>query len=309
MDRNQSDCSALTYAIFRLIAGDGIPDASALPVGGNHGMLATLLITEEIMLSVRQQYAFLPAGVLSLVMALPVFAAPSHDPDRTLYHAPRATQAPQIDGIADEAIWQKAQWQELKFRWLGPVLSSDDFQGRYKVAWTENKLYLMAEFVDDVLIDTHRDPLVQYWDDDTLEIFIDEDHSGGNHQFNHNAFAYHLSLDNQAIDIGTDKLPQSYSHHVESRWQQQGNKVIWEVSIDVYADAYIDGGTSNKPQTLAAGKVMGFMVAYCDNDGSELREHFIGSEFAAGPAKDRGYIDAGLFGTLTLLNEPGHPEN
>ncbi|MEH6635194.1 MAG: CBM9 family sugar-binding protein [Halioglobus sp.] len=212
-----------------------------------------------------------------------------------------ATQALQVDGIADEAIWQRAAWQELGHRWLGPELTDADFNGRYKVVWTEQKIYLLVEFVDDVLIDTHRNPLQQYWDDDCLEIFIDEDHSGGDHQYNHNAFAYHLSLDNQAIDIGTDRQPHSYTHHVESRWQQRGDKVIWEVGIDIYTDAYKDGALDNRPQQLAVGKIMGLMVAYCDNDGSEIREHFIGSELAAGDHKDRGWIDAGLFGTLELV--------
>jgi hypothetical protein len=77
--------------------------------------------------------------------------------------------------------------------------------------------------------------------------------------------------------------------------------VIWEVGIDIYSDAYRDGASDNLPLSLTAGKVMGLMVAYCDNDGSELREHFIGSEFAAGDHKDRGWIDAGLFGTLELV--------
>ena len=39
------------------------------------------------------------------------------------------------------------------------------------------------------------------------EIFIDEDNSGGNHQFNFNAFAYHIALDNQAVDIGFEDAP------------------------------------------------------------------------------------------------------
>ncbi len=134
-----------------------------------------------------------------------------------------------------------------------------------------------------------------------MEIFLDEDFSGGNHQYNHNAFAYHFSLDNQAIDIGTDKQAHSYTHHVESRWQQLGNKIVWEVSIDIYSDDYQDGAIDNQPVTLSAGKVMGLMVAYCDNDASELRENFIGSEVAPGKEKDRGWIDAGLFGQLTLV--------
>ena len=51
---------------------------------------------------------------------------------------------------------------------------------------------------------------------------------------------------------------------------------------------------------LSAGKIMGLMLAYCDNDASELRENFIGSESVPTGPKDRGWIDAGLFGTLIL---------
>ena len=154
----------------------------------------------------------------------------------------------------------------------------------------------------DILFDSHRDPLVQYWDDDCLEIFVDEDYSGGEHHSNHNAFAYHFSLDNQAIDIGTDGKARSYSHHVESSWRQEAGRITWEVSIDIYDDTYVDGG-DNSPVALVAGKVLGLMVAYCDNDGSELRENFIGSESVPTGAKDRGYIDAGLFGKLVLQGD------
>ena len=240
------------------------------------------------------------ANLLVMTTSL-ALADSAHYDGRTEYHAPKAPFPPTIDGVAQEATWKQARWQELSHRWLGPEYTAEDFQGRYKIVWTESKIYILGEFTDDILFDSHRDPLQQYWDDDCLEIFIDEDFSGGNHQFNHNAFAYHMSLDNQAIDIGTDKLPHSYSHHVQSRWQQHGDKVVWEVSIDIYTDAYRDGAGDNQRQSLAAGKVMGFMVAYCDNDGSELRENFIGSEVAAGDHKDRGWIDAGLFGTLELV--------
>ena len=226
----------------------------------------------------------------------------AHEDGRSEYRAPRSPADLTIDGVADEAIWQQARWQELTHRWLGPEYSEQDFQGRYKVVWTEDRIYILGEFVDDVLFDSHRDPLVQYWDDDCLEIFLDEDFSGGNHQYNHNAFAYHMSLDNRAIDIGNDEQPHDYSFHVESRWKQQGEKIVWELAIDVYADDYVDGSADNVPVTLSAGKVMGLMVAYCDNDGSELRENFIGSESVPSGPKDRGWIDAGLFGALVLVD-------
>ena len=48
------------------------------------------------------------------------------------------------------------------------------------------------------------------------------------------------------------------------------------------------------------GKRLGFMLAYCDNDGSELRENFVGSESVPSGPKDRGWIDAGLFGKVVL---------
>jgi len=226
----------------------------------------------------------------------------THAPDRTEYRAPKAKRALTVDGAPDEPIWKRAPWHEINNRWLGPEYSPEDFQGRFKVVWTAKRIYVLAEVVDDVLFDSHRDPLVQYWDDDCLEIFLDEDHSGGDHQYNHNAFAYHMSLDNQAIDIGTDERPHSYSHHVQSAWQQRGNKLVWELAIDIYADDYVDGSTKNVPVKLSKGKVIGLMIAWCDNDGSELRENFVGSESAPGDEKDRGWKDAGLFGALILVD-------
>ena len=191
------------------------------------------------------RYGYLPVQALSIALALALvatFAAAddTHDPDRSHYLAPWAEVAPEVDGVSDDAAWSKAAWRAIDNVWLGGELSDSDFSGRYKVVWTEDRLYVLVEFVDDVLVDFHRDPLEQYWDDDCLEIFIDEDFSGGDHQYNHNAFAYHLSLDNQAIDIGTDRQPRSYTDHVESRWRQTGEKVTWEVSIQVYTDEYVD---------------------------------------------------------------------
>ena len=244
-------------------------------------------------------YLFAAACLLAAPQAN-TYKNATHLEDRSEYFAPRAAVAPAIDGVANEPAWAHAEWRQLVHRWLGPEFSADDFQGRYKLVWTEDKIFILAEFVDDVLFDSHRDPLVQYWDDDCFEIFIDEDFSGGDHQYNHNAFAYHVSLDNQTVDIGADELPHNYSHHIESRWQQLGNKIIWELAIDIYRDDYVDGSHDNRPVALSAGKILGLMLAYCDNDGSEVRENFIGSENEPDGPQGRGWIDAGLFGTLVL---------
>jgi len=146
---------------------------------------------------------------------------------------------------------------------------------------------------------TSEDGLVNYWDDDCLEIFIDEDRSMGNHQYNHSAFAYHIGLDGKVADIGPDSLPHYYNDHIKSVKKSAGMKHIWELSMKIYDDSYVDGGT-NSPVKLAKDKVMGFAIAYCDNDGSKEREHFIGSTVVEGDDKNRGWIDAGIFEELRL---------
>lgn len=241
-------------------------------------------------------------AVLSLLVAVAPGTAveAAHVADRTEYRAPRAAATPVVDGVGGDPAWDSAPWHDIDQLWLGPEYRAGDYDARFKVVWTPAKIYLLVELVDDILYDSHRDPLLQYWDDDCLEIFVDEDFSGGDHQYNHNAFAYHVSLDNQAIDIGTDRLPRNFSNHVDSRWKQQGDKIVWEVALDVYPDRYRDDSHTNAPVTLVAGKVIGLMLAYCDNDGSEFRENFVGSESVPSGPKDRGWIDAGLFGKLVL---------
>lgn len=104
--------------------------------------------------------------VLSAVLASAACASPTHLEGRTTYRAPHADTVPVIDGDASDAAWDSASWQDIKYRWLGPEYTAADFTGRYKMVWTNERIHILVEIVDDILIDTHRDPLVQYWDDD-----------------------------------------------------------------------------------------------------------------------------------------------
>lgn len=219
---------------------------------------------------------------------------------KQLIEVRQAKVDPIIDGIANETLWKNAQWQPLDQLWLGNQPSKQDFQGKYKLTWTENALYLLAEIQDDKLIDIYKDPLTTWWDDDCLEVFIDENNSGGEHQFNHNAFAYHIALDGNVVDMSTKKEGKLYNSHIESKVVTEGNTSIWEVKILLYSDAYNDDG-DNIPLKLYANKNVGFALAYCDNDNSKTRENFIGSVKVEGNDKNRGWIDANIFGTLLLV--------
>lgn len=228
--------------------------------------------------------------------SVPLTEAP--EPVEVDFIAPYGT--PTIDGDAGDAVWQNSEWLPLDQVWIGNPPAPADFSGRYKLAWDENNLYVLAEIVDDTLVDTHPDGLVRYWDDDCLEIFVDEDASGGNHQYNYNAFAYHIALDGKVTDVAPDSSFQYYNDHCVSRHRETGKVSIWEVAVKIFdGKRYVDG-EENIPKMLRQGKIMGFALAYCDNDRSPERENFIGNVVVEGTDKNRGWIDAGIFGKLGL---------
>lgn len=258
--------------------------------------------------------------VIVMLTAANANALGSNDIDKRALEAKKVKEIMTIDGIANEASWQLVSWQPIDQLILGTMPSKEDFSGRFKIMWDEQQLYLLVEITDDILFDQHADPRHLYWDDDCLEIFIDEDGSGGNHQFNFNAFAYHVALDNQAADMGEKNADRSnnfvlLNDHISSSWRRSEktpNKVIWELAVRVYDDSFsmplpMQTSMQNKkpqPVKLSAGKKLGFMLAYCDNDGSKEREHFIGSVDikAVNGNKNLGYITADVFQKLTLLN-------
>lgn len=223
----------------------------------------------------------------------------SNDSGDYKYIAKKASTPISIDGKATEDTWEATdEWYKLDQLWVGDTVPSSDVSGRFKLSWDNNFLYVLAEIEDDVLMDTH-DGLELYWDDDCLEIFVDEDASGGNHQYNYNAFAYHIALDYKTADIGVDSLPLFLNDHVLSKRTQKGNKHIWECAVKLFDDSF-DITANNTPVKLSENKIVGFALAYCDNDQSAQRESFLGSEIVQGEDKNRGWIDAGIFGKVKL---------
>jgi hypothetical protein len=205
-----------------------------------------------------------------------------------------------IDGIANETTWKKSEWLPIDQVWLGAPVTSEDFSGKYKLSWSEDALYILVEVKDDVLVDRFENPLKRWWDEDCVEIFIDEDNSGGDHQFNHNAFAYHIDLKGNVVDIIAKDTPKLFNDHIQSKVTVIAeNTCLWEFKISLYDDSFIYG-ESNNTVTLSNGKKIGFAIAYCDNDKSEHRENFIGSVFIEGKDKDRGWKDANIFETIRL---------
>jgi len=254
-------------------------------------------IFKQILLSVMIGLLFLFAGCSEEQATQP-------EPEKLKdgdYRAPQAAAVPKIDGKGDESCWANAEWVNIDKLWLGPAFTESDFKGQYKAVWSKDKLYLLVEITDDVLMDSRSNPLISYWEDDCLEIFIDENNSDGNHQNSYNAFAYHVSVFYDAVDLGTDGQPHLYNDHLQVFRSKSGTLYTWELAITIYDDTFVYGADSNKTVELTEGKKMGFAIAYCDSDLSKQRENFIGTMDIPGTDKNRAWIDAGVFGTMELV--------
>jgi len=208
-----------------------------------------------------------------------------------------------IDGAATEDCWAKAEWKPMDQVWIpyGTKVIANDFTGKYKMAWDANFLYVLVEVVDDVLSDDHVNPLVNWYDDDCIELFIDENRSKGDHERNNNAFAYHLSLTYDAIDLNANGDPVNYKDNIIARMDTIApHTYLWEVAIKIYNANFAMAAPEASRVTLTPKKLMGFSVAYCDNDLGTTRENFIGSMGMNASNFNDNYITADYFGSLKL---------
>ena len=195
------------------------------------------------------------------------------------------------------------QWKSIDQVWIGSSVTATDFKGKFKVVWTPDRIYFIALITDDKLYINYPGNCNNIYNYDCLEIFIDEDHSGGDHQYNFNAFAYHMAANGDVCDICTDKQMHSFTSDVTVKFDTLAtNLYCWEVSAKIFNDKYVYGG-SNMPVVLSANKTLGVSVAYNDNDNGTQRESMFGSAVINETDKNVSWINASYLGTLQLIDD------
>lgn len=211
-----------------------------------------------------------------------------------------------IDGSDSDACWDEADWHDIGVVWLpyyNAPMDEGDFEGHFKLAWDSLYLYVMAEIIDDSLSDDYVNPLQNWWEDDCLEVFIDENRSKGNHLQNNNAFAYHVSTYYDAIDMSPSGAGVNYKDNIDVVMDTIGtHKYRWELAIKNYDDTFDPNNPEASRVYLHHDKLMGFSLAYCDNDETKLRENFIGSTVMPPDHSNDNYITADYFGTMLLVD-------
>jgi hypothetical protein len=185
-----------------------------------------------------------------------------------------------IDGSDEDACWGEAVWKPIDQVWLptlGAKMAAGDFEGKYKVAWDSLYLYVLIQVVDDMISDDHPNPLQNWWDDDCVEVFIDENRSKGYHEKNNNAFAYHVSTKYDAIDMDLTGKGVNYKDHVKVVMDTIGDHTyLWEMEFKIYDATFNLSNPEASRVKLFPNKLMGFSIAYCDNDQTTSRENYNG---------------------------------
>lgn len=242
------------------------------------------------------------------------------DPDAPVLGAYRFKEAPVIDGEMDE-MWEALPWYSLNYVWLNweEEVDSADYYGQFKLAWSREHqlLYFYVEITDDVLVERFPEFQNRPFFNDILEVFLDEDASGGLHVFDgegnaENAFSYHITpleypgpdtpasrftvIDRDGTGQEDAKVMDYVGHFPELLLYKKGNSHVWEFSLKVFTDAYEYDAPAGTESHLEVGKKMGIALAYCDTDLTEeyRRELFLGS--FPGNAQKLVTADNKLFG-------------
>ncbi|MDX2190248.1 MAG: sugar-binding protein [Bacteroidota bacterium] len=257
-------------------------------------------------------------------------------------NAPLVTAQPVFDGDTSDNVWSNTDWNNIGNVWIPynnimpssftteagtqVISGSSDFSGRFKVLWNQslNRLFFLVEITDDVFVDGYVFPNTGYSNFDVLEVFIDENKSGGNHLFDvsgnnaENAFAYHMMVNKpsvggmnanmtEACDLagvswGNYTVVGYKNHFPDFSFRNKGNnKYIYEFSLKLYNDSFSGNNLNASEVSLSQGKNIGLSIAYCDNDANDnQRDSFIGSVTVTGSQNNDSYLDASVFGSLSL---------
>jgi hypothetical protein len=264
------------------------------------------------------------------------------------FYACFAETPPVIDGVGDDLCWARAGWQDIKYAWMynspyslptgavtpnpegGAIGKTADFSGRFKAVWTADRLYVLAEIIDDIISTPNINAAyTNPENNDCLELFISEKAStAASRGTAANFFAYHMSYNETDVmdyigGINSSSDPNiriengfiKRNHHLNYKIGKNDttHTYIWEVEMKVYdGDSYPTNSspTDRTPVTLTEGKKMGFAAAYNDNDAgshssgnSGKRDHFIGSMYVQGAsddARNQGYKNPSVYSKMYL---------
>ena len=108
----------------------------------------------------------------------------------------QTSRAPQIDGKEDD-VWAGAELNPIASVAYAPPSGEADLSAGFKTLYDSQALYLLVDVADDELINDS----VEFWLDDTVEVFLDADNSKSD-TYGENDYQYNFSWDSSAPNLG-----------------------------------------------------------------------------------------------------------
>ncbi|MGA2092602.1 MAG: sugar-binding protein [Sedimentisphaerales bacterium] len=184
---------------------------------------------------------------------------------KELRHATPATiipaaTSPVIDGNEDTA-WSAAPRYKLANLMYAPPSSPNDLSANFRAMWDENNLYILVDVADDIL--THGSTPDNWYQNDSVEVYIDADNSKSN-QYDNDDAQYYFVWDRTKPTMGV--------HNEHGRLE---NVEFAMVTTDKGYRTEIKFPWATLGKKPATGATIGFDVQVNDSDGGGKRDHKI----------------------------------
>ena len=166
----------------------------------------------------------------------------------------------------------------------GTVANPRDLTARWRANWDDNNLYLWVGVVDEM----HVKDSNKYWQDDSIEIYIDADASRGEAYDNFNDFHLGFSLGNNTIEAG-GSTPKAKLSNIKFHTRKLASGYQLEVTIP--------WSTLNiRPQ---AEHTLGFDIQVNDDDNGNSRD----AKMSWNATIDQSWKNPQIFGQLILRDD------
>ena len=200
----------------------------------------------------------------------------------------RVTVPPVIDGVID-AGWVSTDEQNIDRRILGNISNPQDLSAEWKATWDDTHLYLLVTVHDEDL----RNNSSNWWDDDSVEIFIDADASRGTSYDGVNDFQFGFRWNDATLHYGPNSATLTDDSVVVFDMVATADGYVLEARIP-WADLGV---------TPAPGDDIGIEVQINDDDGGGLRD----ASIAWNGVSNAAYTDPSQFGVARLKDANADP--
>ena len=172
----------------------------------------------------------------------------------------------------------------------GTIANPQDLTARWRANWDDQNLYLWVGIVDDNYVKDSKD----YWQDDSIEIYIDADASRGESYDNYNDFHLGFNLSNNKISSG-GTTPKNKLNTIKFNTRPVANGYQLEIAIP--------WTTLNIIPTPE--RTIGFDVQINDDDNGNLRD----AKISWNAKIDQAWKNPQVFGQLILKDDAFRANN